>query len=1109
MSFKNTVVEFIIKGRDLFTPSADKAQRTAQELERTVDIMNERLSDIEGQQAALKRFDELNNTLGQTEEAYKQASVELEQYKEEQKLARSEVKELNSELRNAETTLADLERQERNSTTTNNQLQRDIEQQRQAVERLRQSRDKSSRSLADHNLKVKQARSESGKLGTTLNKNKAEFEKLNKTLGKTEADLSDVSNELQELERQQNAAKASIASATAKLEKQRDQMERASKSAGDYGGSIRDATRDLVAFAAAYVGLDKFKESLLGVLSAGDRAEAFATQMTSIMGSIEAGEQATQWINEFANKTGTNLEQARESFVKLKAFGLDPMAGSMQSLIDYNALLGGSQEKLNGIILAVGQAWAKQKLQGEEILQLVERGVPVWDMLAEVTGKNTIELQKLSSQGQLGRDVIRELFEEMGRQSEGQAARSLERLSGQVTLLSNKWEQFKMRIADSGVYRVAIQFMTELNAQFDRMVNDGTIDRAAQKISDFFTAIIRDGGASIKSLIENVDALLTGAERVVGAMRIVWNGFTAGIKTAAMVSTEYAGRMTDAFASALDFVGADEWAQKAQHQANALKAVSDGFHQGILQDGRDLDAAWQQFNQTGQTRTRQQYQQTTQTVKTELNKQTQAAKQTTDALKKATTTAATDISVLLSKAGITSTESLLEQQEQAKSVYEQVKELHAQGAVGVYELEQAYMKWAEAAINTSTATRQGIPPTVEAAAAALGLSNELRNLIAQAEKLAPVADNNSAAVTRFKTDIASTTEAIEQNRLVLASNTATTLEKAQAQEYLTEQEQRLELQTQALNEVMRAEESTLFDLELQKERLQERMDMLNGRYEAGTIRADEYRFEKDQIGRVLRVVNELLGDFSNRQERATDATKQGTRATKEQAKAARESARELDKQSRALDKVASSAQSASSNSYYPTSGGGGTSAMQSGATPNQSRATRSFTTYDVKAERSKRLYEEAIAREYQKFASDIAGATSLNELSKLYNRINNMLTYVSREQKRQLTTEINNKRQQIKAQQEAARQARILEQQQQRQAKQAATQPTPPLRYSEPAATGAPTELVEALNGFSDAVRGRGEIVRLQVVFGDELQELLALADDGFISKLEQIQETT
>ncbi|MCW7554954.1 tape measure protein [Endozoicomonas gorgoniicola] len=65
-------------------------------------------------------------------------------------------------------------------------------------------------------------------------------------------------------------------------------------------------------------------------------------------------------------------QQVADAFTALKNFGLDPMDGTLQAIVDQTSKLGGGMERLNGISLALGQAWAKQKLQGEEILQLVE-----------------------------------------------------------------------------------------------------------------------------------------------------------------------------------------------------------------------------------------------------------------------------------------------------------------------------------------------------------------------------------------------------------------------------------------------------------------------------------------------------------------------------------------------------------------------------------------------------------------------------------------------------------------------------------------------------------------------------------------------------------------
>jgi tape measure domain-containing protein len=88
---------------------------------------------------------------------------------------------------------------------------------------------------------------------------------------------------------------------------------------------------------------------------------------------------------------------------------------------------------VQGISLALGQAWAKQKLQGEEILQLSERRVPVWQLLEPVTGKNTAELQKLSEAGKLGRDTIAALMNEIAAQSSGAARDNISLLSGLIS----------------------------------------------------------------------------------------------------------------------------------------------------------------------------------------------------------------------------------------------------------------------------------------------------------------------------------------------------------------------------------------------------------------------------------------------------------------------------------------------------------------------------------------------------------------------------------------------------------------------------------------------------------------------------------------------------
>ena len=107
------------------------------------------------------------------------------------------------------------------------------------------------------------------------------------------------------------------------------------------------------------------------IIDTGAQFETYQAILTSIEGSSDKAKAAMDWVSDFASTTPLQLDGVMAAFVKLRTFGLDPMDGTLQALVDQNSKLGGSQEKLEGIILAVGQAWTKGKLQGEEALQLI------------------------------------------------------------------------------------------------------------------------------------------------------------------------------------------------------------------------------------------------------------------------------------------------------------------------------------------------------------------------------------------------------------------------------------------------------------------------------------------------------------------------------------------------------------------------------------------------------------------------------------------------------------------------------------------------------------------------------------------------------------------
>lgn len=252
------------------------------------------------------------------------------------------------------------------------------------------------------------------------------------------------------------------------------------------------------------VGLFAFKREFIDTAA---QFEMFSTQLEALEGSSEGARRAMAWVTQFATKTPGDVAGVMDAFVRLRAFGLDPMDGTLQAIVDQTSKLGFSQEKLEGISLALGQAWTKQKLQGEEILQLLERGVPVWDLLSRATGKSVAELNAASSAGRLGRKEIQLLIREIGKSSAGAAARAQNTWAGMVSNLGDQWDQFKLRVMEAGLFDWLRTELGALLKRIDEMAASGELDALAKRVG---TAIkdaavaVRDAGVTIAGAVERI-----------------------------------------------------------------------------------------------------------------------------------------------------------------------------------------------------------------------------------------------------------------------------------------------------------------------------------------------------------------------------------------------------------------------------------------------------------------------------------------------------------------------------------------------------------------------------------------------------------------------------
>lgn len=289
---------------------------------------------------------------------------------------------------------------------------------------------------------------------------------------------------------------------------------------------------------AGYLSLNAAVTGVKNLLGLADATEKTKIRLDALYGSADAGQKAFESLRALALATGVEFAATAEAAAKLKSFGVEPLNGSLEALINQNARVGGSQETLNGLILAVGQAWAKQKLQGEEILQLVERGVPVWDLLSKATGKNVLELQKLSEAGKLGRTEIAALVREIGASAEGAAAQNLGTFGGLITQIKDQWQQFLLAVADAGVLDYAKQQITALLEEGKKLAADGSIVRYAQATASALTSVAGAIGGAVKLAYEYSGALIFVGKSLValkfGQLLVDLGNFSLRMKTAAV-----------------------------------------------------------------------------------------------------------------------------------------------------------------------------------------------------------------------------------------------------------------------------------------------------------------------------------------------------------------------------------------------------------------------------------------------------------------------------------------------------------------------------------------------------------------------------------------------
>lgn len=240
------------------------------------------------------------------------------------------------------------------------------------------------------------------------------------------------------------------------------------KALGFAGGAAKWAFAGASAFASL---------SIFDLFRTGGQFEQYQVMLEGTEGSVAKAKKAMGWVQKFAADTPYELNQVMEAFIKLKAYGIDPMNGSLSSLGDGAA---GMSKDIDQAVEALADAVSK------EYERLKEFGIRASKASGKVTFtylKNGKEISRTVKEN--GVEIEKAITGIFSDRFGGGMARQSKTLFGIISNLKDKWSGFLVMVANAGIFDKVKAKLDSLLAMLDQMAQNGSLQIWAQKISDY------------------------------------------------------------------------------------------------------------------------------------------------------------------------------------------------------------------------------------------------------------------------------------------------------------------------------------------------------------------------------------------------------------------------------------------------------------------------------------------------------------------------------------------------------------------------------------------------------------------------------------------------
>jgi len=357
------------------------------------------------------------------------------------------------------------------------------------------------------------------------------------------------------------------------LEQRFNALEKQAKKTTKSTNGLSSSIKTIAISALAYITVDKLVSSVASLASSAvittAKFEQFNTVLRTIEGSSEKAEQSMAWIQDFAKTTPFELDKVTQSFVSLRAFGLNPTDGLLRTLGDTASAMGKDiQQAVEAIADAVVGENERLKEFGIRASRSAEETRFSW---TNASGQAREAIVANNS------EVIESTLEAIfNSKYEGAMAQQSKTWNGMISNMKDSWTIFTTEILDAGLF----DYLKAIVSAFSESLTTA-FDDAKNGAEDFAKSTIE----VIKSVIGGVGYLYDSIEAFGDELTIVKNLGEVAFYGLSEVVTSFASSSVKAFESVFNIIGngfkdvtndAISWINKAIELANRLPNVNIG-----------------------------------------------------------------------------------------------------------------------------------------------------------------------------------------------------------------------------------------------------------------------------------------------------------------------------------------------------------------------------------------------------------------------------------------------------------------------------------------------------------------------------------------------------